>query len=49
MSDGDPAARFADGCVAVVVLGVRDEHVPLAVDHVRVEVVRPGWMVDVVP
>ena len=49
VSDGHAAAGFTDGVVAVIVIGVGDEHVPLAVDHVGVEVVRAGGMVRIVP
>ena len=42
-------ASFPDGVVAVVVVGVGHEHVPLTIDHVRVEVVWAGGVVGIVP
>ena len=49
MSDGDAPTCFANGIVAIVVVGVGHEHVPLAIDHVRVEVVWASGVIDVVP
>ena len=49
MGDGHTTASLADGIVAVVVIRVGHEHVPLAVDHVGVEVVRAGRVIGVVP
>ena len=42
-------ASFPDGVVAVVVVGVGHEHVPLTINHVRVEVMWAGGVVGIVP
>ena len=49
MGDGHTAASLADGIVAVVVIRIGHEHVPLTVDHVRVQIVRAGRVIGVVP
>ncbi len=49
MGDGHAPAGFANGIVAILVIRVGHEHVPLTVDHVRVEVVWSAGVVDVVP
>ena len=42
-------ASFPDGVVAVVVVGVGHEHVPLTINHVRVEVMWAGGVIGIVP
>ena len=49
VDNGDSTAGFADGIVAFIVIGIGDEHIPFAVNHVRVEVVRAAGMVAIIP
>ena len=49
VSDGHTTAGFTQSRIALLVIRVGYENVPFSIDHVRVEVVRTTWMVDVVP